>query len=400
MTTRHFKKLAIRLTVAFALLSYALVHAKLANERRAADAFRTFTSQLNQKGRPPERQSIEQAVSSSPGNAYYLACQGLFLVRAGAGRFDAASFLSKSYAVSEGEAERLREAARYYERALALNPLDDGNYHNLGWLYAYLGEKEQALLNFRKAVSLDNSIALYHISLGLLHEQGGENEDAYREYELAVRLSPAVLDSHFFRDLRERSPATADRVVAGCISHLEEQLGRDRGTNLKAKLGKLYLHVNLLDKAAALLKEVVSEQPNLSRPWHNLGLIYEMQGDEWAMRNAFQKAVFLDGEDAVAWFRLADMQDRRHNSQAALNSYLRALKGWVNTRSEHAARAARTYRTQSFVLDDVVPNGFLSYCKPYLDLTDLCQRIARLYEESGDSRAAKYYSGLGTELAP
>ncbi|MBA3240574.1 MAG: tetratricopeptide repeat protein, partial [Acidobacteria bacterium] len=352
----------------------------------------------SQRQYPAAQTDIERAVSLSPRNAHYLAGRALLFARTLPRKFDPTAFLEKRLTFSEEEVKALEAAARYYQRALALNPLDDGNYHNLGWLYSLLQQREPALRCFQQAITIDNSVALYHVSLGLLYEQGGEHESAHREYELAVRLSPSVLDSQFFRDLSARSPGSADRVAAQNISHLEQQPGLSQSPILKGRLGKLYLHANRLDAASAALRDAVKKLPSLPRPWHNLGDVYEREGDEEAARECYQKATLLDGGDAAAWWKLGRLLERRGDKQGAVRSYARAARGWRSMTSEHAKRVSRIYRSQPAVPDDVIPNGFLSYCNPSIDVAEVCLRLARLYEELGDRESSHYYKELCARL--
>lgn len=398
MRDSYSKKIVALAPTVLAALLYAFSSAMYARERRAEQAFEAFGIRLSQRQYPAAQNVIERAISLSPENAHYLAGRALLSERALARKFDPSGFLNKRLTNSEEEVKALEAAARYYERALALNPLDDGNYHNLGWLYSLLRQREPALRCFQRAVAIDSSVALYHISLGLLYEQGGEGESALREYELAIRLSPSVLDSQFFRDLSARSPGATDLLVARNISRLAGQPGPSQSPILKGKLGKLYLQANLPDSASAALREAVKELPSLPRPWHNLGDVYDRKGDEEAARECYLKATLLDGGDAVAWWKLGRLLERRGDKQGAARSYARAVRGWMSMTSEHARRVSRIYRSQPTVPDDVIPGGFLSYCSPSLDVAEICLRLVRLYEELGERESSDYYRELGARL--
>jgi len=400
MSVPYSKKIAALAPTALALLLWALASVEQASERQAESDFQFFSSHLAQQQYADARADIERASALSPGNAYYLAGRGLLLTRLSQRKFDAGAFLRGELTLDEEERKELDAAAQFYQQALSLNPLDDGHQHNLGWLYALRQQREAALSSFQRAISIDGSVALYHVSLGLLREQGGEDEEARREYGRAVLLSPEILDSQFFRDFAQRSPEAAGRVVSESITHLEEQLKQSPSPILKGKLGKFYLHANSPEKAAAVLKEAVAELQSLPRPWRNLGAVYESQGNEEAMRACYRKATSLDAGDAVSWYRLGRLYDRLNEKQDATAAYALALGGWMNMPSEHARRASRIYRVRSAVSDDVAPNGLLAYCGPALDVSEVCLRLAELYAEAGDTRRSAYYRELKAKLAP
>ena len=398
MRVLYSKKIIALVPTALALLLWVFASVESAKEQQAESAFQFFSAHLAQKQYSTAQSDIEQAVARAPGNAYYLAGQGLLFARLSRQKFNSAAFLGNKLTHGEEELKEIAAAAHLYQQALALNPLDDGHYHNLGWLYAIQQQREQALRSFQQAISIDGSIAVYHVSLGLLREQGGEQVETCDEYARAIRLSPDIVDSQFFRDFIARSPEAAGRVISQSISDLEEQLRQSPSPILKGKLGKLYLHANLLEKASALLKEAVTELPSLPRPWANLGIIYERQGNEAAMWECYRRAALLSPSDAQSWSKLGYLHDRSNNKQDAINSYTQAVNAWMNMMSEHAGRTSRIYQARFIVSDDVVPNGFLAYCNPVLNVSEICRRLAQLYKEMGDSRRSTHYEELSAAL--
>jgi hypothetical protein len=102
----------------------------------------------------------------------------------------------------------------------------------------------------------------------------------------------------------------------------------------------------------------------------------------------------------VAWAKLGEVSDRRDNKREAIRFYTLSVGSWVNRTSEHARRASRIYHTQAVIFDDVLPNGFLSYCSPALDVAAICLRLSKLYEEVGDGHLSSYYQDLSVRLSP
>ena len=398
MTTLYSKKNLALIPTALSLIFYAFAYISGIEEQQAQRAFQLFKLSLHLKQYAKAQGDIDRAISLSPKNAYYVASQGLLLMRMSRRKFDLRSF-GNTINFSQEELEQIRSAVQSYQKALQLNPLDDSYYHNLGWLYWFLQQRDQALNCFQKAISIDGSTALYHVSLALFYEHQGKKDDAHREYVHAVRLSPSILDSQFFRDLRERSQGEGDRIVSESISHLEDQLRRSPDPIVKGKLGKLYLQMNLLDKASVVLKEALIELPSLSRSWSNLGTIYEIQGDEPATRECYRRATFLSESDAGIWLTLGNFDIRHHDNDDAIRSYTRALTSGLNIASQHAGRVAHIYHTQIIIPDDILPNGFLSYCNPSFDISGVCLILAKLYDQTGDIKMSNYYEGLSNRLA-
>jgi tetratricopeptide (TPR) repeat protein len=399
MRVLYSKKITALVPTALALLLWVFASVESAKQQQAESDFQFFSVHLAQKQYSTAQSDIERVVARAPRNANYLAGQGLLFARLSQQKFNSTAFLGNKLTHGKEELKEIAAAAHLYQQALALNPLDDGHYHNLGWLYAMQQQREEALRSFQQAISIDGSIALYHVSLGLLREQGGEQEETRDEYARAIHLSPDIVDSQFFRDFTARSPGTAGRVISQSMADLEEQLRQSPNAILKGKLGKLYLHANSLEKASALLRETVTELPSLPRPWANLGVIYERQGNEAAALECYRRAAILSPSDAQSWSKLGYLHDRTNNKQDAINSYMQAVDAWMNMMSEHAGRTSRIYQTRFVISDDIVPNGFLAYCNPALNVSEICGRLAQLYKEMGDSRRSAYYEDLSAALS-
>lgn len=331
---------------------------------------------------------IDVSIRLSPGNAHYLAHKGLFHERAARRPFSMRGYENPD--LTPEERSSLTAAATSYKEVLTLNPKDDCAYHNLGWLSWSLGQPDQASDYLRKAIALDGTIAIYHISLGLLHEYRHEEAQALREYSLALRVAPGLLDSPFFDDLRVRHQVLSERMVTETIAYFENKLSSSFDPTVAAKLGKLYLS-RRPEIAEQLLVKATDSLPGLARPWFNLGLIYELNGDERRMKRCYERATFIDPDDAASWYRLGVYFDRSSQKKEAIRSYQHALAGWRDQSSVHAGRARRIYRSSHTLRDDIIPSGLLAYCSPGFDQKKACLRIAGLYLKLGNEEMAKNY---------
>src|SRR5882724_2531809 len=223
------------------LVLFILVQARYGKAQEAQTSFLSFLDSMDQAGYPAAQRQIEMAVSLDPGNADYLAHSALLHERLIEKPFEINVLFEKKLDLSGEQTQHVRTAIDLYQRALLLNPTDDGFMHNLGWLYQLLGDRQSAIDYFKRAIAANGYVALYHISLGLLREQGGERAEAEREYRTALRLSPAILDSPFFLDLQKRAPEESENLVNGGIADLEELVRKTNSPILKAKLGRLYI---------------------------------------------------------------------------------------------------------------------------------------------------------------
>lgn len=397
MNRRSLSDAAPFALVFVALLGFAAIHLSYRDKQKAENLLNSFVRHLERDELAPAHDDIGRAVALDPQNAHYLANQALLEERALQRRFVFGDFRDPQ--LTAEQRSHVENAVGSYRRALTLNPEDDFVYHNLGWLYWLLRQKQQAFDCLRRAASLDNTVPLYHVSLGLLHEYSGEGSAAAQEYAAALQLSPGLLDSPFFQELQRRAPAQAEQIVLDSIASLEGQLRRAQTPVLKAALGRLYLSREP-ERAAALLQEATLELPNLYRPWFNLGYLYELRGDGRQMELCYKKSIFLNGGEVLPPFRLAKYYDQHQRADEAIRYYRQAVNGWLNQASAHAGRVRRIYLSWFTVHDDIIPQGLLFYLNPDFDLAGTCRRLSELYRQIGDEKLADYYLHFVEGISP
>lgn len=395
MTAIHPRNVSPYLPALLALLLLAGAHLKYLQLQRAENSFYSFTQQVGRGELDGARASIKAALASRPDNAHYLSNAALLHERMLRRGFDFAGFAKP--ALTAEERQHVEAAIRLYRRVLELNPYDDHACHNLGWLYWLAQRREEALGYLSRASALEGDFPLYRISLGLVREYGGEQAEADEEYAQALRSSPSVADSPFFLELRERAPERAERLLTGAISYFEEQARRGAGAAAKAKLGRLYLD-RQPERATRLLEEAVADSPSLSRPWANLGYLYELRGDEARAERSYRKALFID-QDVQTISRLGSLYERQQRTQEAINQYRWAVNTWRNQSTVHASRVRRIYHSRFTLRDDIIPRGLSVYTSPAFEMVKTCERLAVMLRQAGN-RDAAYYEKLAREYAP
>lgn len=378
-----------------ALLAFVGIHVRYRRVREAENSLSSFIRHLGRSEFSQAQSEIDKAVSISPQNAHYLANQALLHERALQSEFEFDRWRNPELGAEQRR--HVEEAIRQYQQVLELNPSDDFVYHNLGWLYWLLQDKQRAAECLHKALSIDYSVPLYHVSNGLLHEYTDDLQGAAGEYALALQMSPGLLDSRFYAELRQRAPEASRQIVADSIARLEEQLGGADNPMLKAKLGKLYLPEQP-DKARPLLEAAATQLPNLYRSWFNLGYAYELQGDEQQMERCYQKSSFINRLEALPHFRLGAYYDRQGRPNDAIRYYRLALNARSGQTSAHSTRVRRIYLSNYTVRDDIMPHGLFTYLSPDFDLRWTYSRLSELYRQTGDAQSADQYRQRAAEL--
>jgi tetratricopeptide (TPR) repeat protein/O-antigen ligase len=357
--------------------------------------FLTFIKQLNHRELVDAQQSIESAINLCPENAYYWACRGLLSERMIHHKFNVEEYLDNKSLLTESDKEQVGKGIASYGKALNLNPTDDEFYHNLGWLYILNRDEKQAEHCFHRAIQIDNNIALYHISLGIVKERNGDKDSALIEYGNAIRRLPSILDSQYYFDFMKRMPCDANKLIDSNIEYLEKDFHLSYDPTVAAKLAKLYFFKNEKEKALHLLEWTTKTLPSLSRPWLYLGDLYQSVNEE-KMISCYQKSTFLDNSDVFPLLRLAQHYEQKNQINDAIQFYRRLIRASNLQYAFHSSRVSVMYSLackdeRMFIRDYLVPQGMLSYCAPLFDISSVYLRLADIYTKKGDTKRAEEY---------
>lgn len=260
----------------------------------------------------------------------------------------------------------IKRAIKYYKDAIDLNPFDGSFQHNIGWLYYMQGDIKKSLKSVSNAIALSPNTALYHISKGIMIE-AFDIEGALDEYQLAIMLSPDICDSYFFYDLKIRFPQKTKLLLEEAFHKLSEIQIRSYSSIIEAKIGKILLVQNNIDKAYKTLLEVSRIHPNLNRPWYYLGCIENIKKRQENVSQFYAKAIFLDNNDYLPFCGMAEYYAKIHNNKQEKIYRKIAKEKWRKKKSFSAISSERMYYL-STINDNIIPNGLLDYISPILDI--------------------------------
>jgi tetratricopeptide (TPR) repeat protein len=122
-------------------------------------------------------------------------------------------YLQKGYVYSVLAAEspkvgHLAQAAKAYERGIALEPNFSLNHANLSNLYWTAGRWDEAISEMERAVQLAPRSPLYHLNLGHYYEATAREKKAAAEYERLLELQSHLIPASYWRQTPFRQQFT------------------------------------------------------------------------------------------------------------------------------------------------------------------------------------------------
>jgi arylsulfatase A-like enzyme/Tfp pilus assembly protein PilF len=191
--------------------------------------------------------AVQQAAEQFSRDDYRAAAESLErALRDEPGMPQARVMLAGSYA----ELGRGQEARAQYDSVLKDDPRNVPALVGLANLLVDQGDSAAAIALCRRTLSIDERNSQAQAMLGEIYADEGQPAEALPFFQKAVEIQPKL---------------TRNRLnLAGCLTELKDY-----------------------DRAEALLKQIVRDEPNFPLAHFDLGVLYEEQGEPWQARTEY-----------------------------------------------------------------------------------------------------------------
>jgi tetratricopeptide (TPR) repeat protein len=187
------------------------------------------------------------------------------------------------------ESGRMEEAVGEFRRALTLDPNNVNVGNSLGVCYAQMGRFEEAVSEFSRITELEPNDFMSQYNLGCALQNLEREIEAERVFSRAAELEPGNATVYF-------------------------------------QLARLCRQQNRLDDALNHLERTVTLKPNWVQAWRLFGECLLEQGNDDEAMNAFKQALKINGNDAAALSGLALVYGRAEaNLEIALSLARRSV---------------------------------------------------------------------------
>ena len=147
------------------------------------------------------------------------------------------------------------EALKQYLLLTKLNPRDAENFYNVARIYEAKGKSDAALGFYDKTIKLNKRHVKAHAAMGLLLFRAKQLQEAKKEIDLAISLSPETFSSYYYLEkiLKE------NKDFPGAVKAFEKAQ-RDSEFRQKALIecGTCYMAGNSIDNAINCFERAIS----------------------------------------------------------------------------------------------------------------------------------------------
>ncbi|MBP5366159.1 MAG: tetratricopeptide repeat protein [Bacteroidales bacterium] len=227
---------------------------------------------------------------------------------------------------------------------------------NAGILHFMKGNTPKAINYLCTAVRATNEKTIL-VALGLIAERNEDRVLATDSYTRAITIAPDLRCSQFFADLWHRDSLLAIEVENNALKKLRQQCEDNENTAARARLAKMLLDNGEFQQADSLLKIVITQLPNMNRPYLYLGNIAEVQGDTVSALQYYQTAQKLDEGDLLAIYHQNKLKGKNYKEYT---DYVREQKT-----SNLQFRTSYVYGAR--LLKFICIKGFEQYIEPRIE---------------------------------
>ena len=231
------------------------------------------------------------------------------------------------------------QAISEYRKAIALNPNSPIIYNRLGVAYSELKQYDAALDAYQKALALSPMTAELHYNMGLVYLKQGDLPRALKAFKRATSINAEWEDA--YTGLGEVYLKQGDLGQAAHAYRQATRLNPNGNPNAILGLGKTYVKQGRLDDAITAVEKAIEIQVDNTEAHYQLAQIYVKRGDrkKAASAMAFFKVlrqtdpllqeaetwVKRHPEDARGYNNLGIVYLARRRSEDAVASYKRAI---------------------------------------------------------------------------
>ncbi|MDP2807836.1 MAG: tetratricopeptide repeat protein, partial [bacterium] len=196
-------------------------------------------------------------------------------------------------------------------------------HYNRGLLFQEKGQYDQAEREYQTALGITPDYAGVYNNLGILYQMQGKYEPAEQQFKIALQYRPGLAEAldnlgsvYYQQNLPDQAREQFEKAIRA----------NPRLASAHNNLGSLYYLSGKLPEAEREFGEAVRLKPGWADAHANLGSVYLKGGLDLRAEQEYLKAIELDGGNQTANFNLAAMYISQWSFDKAQNLLQAALR--------------------------------------------------------------------------
>lgn len=239
-------------------------------------------------------------------------------------------------AIQHHQAGRLQVAEQIYRRILEVEPHQPHAIHLLGLVASEADDYEAAIEHFRRAISLQGNVAVFHHDLGEAYRVLQRFSEAVASYRRALELAPDSADTYSNLGTALKDQGKLDEA-ADCYRRALDL--NPHHVQTRNNLGVVFALQHKLDEAIACWRRTLELKPDFAEALGNLGAALQCQGNLDEAIACYREALKLTPHHADAQSNLANALKAQGNLDDAVECYRRAASLRPNSADAHRSLA-------------------------------------------------------------
>jgi tetratricopeptide (TPR) repeat protein len=214
------------------------------------------------------------------------------------------------------------EAIKHYRKALQISPDFEETHSNIGIALLQQGHAGVAIVEFHKALQINPSFLEARNNLGIALLQQGHIDESLAQYREALRVNPDYAQTHYNLGNAFLGQGRTEDAAA---QYREALRINPDNADVRTNLGNALLQQGRTDEAVAQFHEALRINPARADVHYNLGVILLQQGREDEAAARFHEALRINPALAEAHNNLGLILLQQGRTGDAVAVYCEAL---------------------------------------------------------------------------
>ena len=215
----------------------------------------------------------------------------------------------------------------------------------LGEALQELGELEQAIEAYKKALSIKPDYADAHNNMGMALYDQGSFDEAANNYQKAVNLEPDFADAHYnlgnvLKKTGNMKQAIESYKASLAINPNDAEVLLNYGNALK--------DYGNFGQAIEAYVEAIKIKPDYTEPYSNMGDSLKEKGELDAAINCYKQAIKIKPDHAEVFLKMGCAFKEKGNLDAAIDSFKQAVKSKPGVRTLRSTNCLDTLLQKMF----------------------------------------------------